>query len=428
MGFNFGAFLGGMGTQISENIESEKKFQREKDFRLEMLGEEEATKMRLAKAEEKRLQRANDAKLAGRLKALGFDVGRSAFIMAQGSGYAEEMITLAGEAYAKGYDPNAILKYGEGIEDMKLMVGPAGDTTREFPSNFDFTADNVFQQDIEFLTSVRGPATRTFDTVKKKRDNILNQLSEIDPLDDSEGIAEKRSKLHEQSEYLLAEMVKEKLALAKADQEGKEQGTGPDTDQPAKVDLLSSNEAIKEMQNAIDMVAGQYNLVSLEGKFQDVSSGAQAKSQIAIIAAALEMQDSNSRVYNSLPEEVKKFTYNSAGAEKVASSIDNALARLRSIGEQTFANASMSAGAEGRDDGLAMKFKGEFSLRSAIDAKLNYGDVVSVGGKLAVFTGLRHTYGSWQTGSGDTIEIPFVYVNKNGDPQYEITKTSYLRN
>ena len=61
MGFNFGAFLGGMGTQISENIESEKKFQREKDFRLEMLGEEEATKMRLAKAEEKRLQRTKDA-------------------------------------------------------------------------------------------------------------------------------------------------------------------------------------------------------------------------------------------------------------------------------------------------------------------------------------------------------------------------------
>ena len=425
MGFNFGAFLGGMGTQISENIESEKKFQREKDFQLEMLGEEEATKMRLAKAEEKRAQRLNDTKLAGRLKALGFDVGRSAFIMAQGSGYAEEMITLAGEAYAKGYDPNAILKYGEGIEDMKLMVGPAGDTTREFPRNFDFTADNVFQQDIEFLTSVRGPATKTFDTIEKKRDNILNEISELDPLDKTND--DKLSELHLQSEYLLGEMVKEKLALAKAEQEGKEQGTGPDTDQPAKVDLLSSTAAIKEMQTAIDMVAGQYNLVSLEGQFQDVSSGAQAKSQIAIIAAALDMQDSNARVYNSLPEEVKKFTYNSNRAEKVASSIDNALARLISIGEQTFANASMTAGAEGRDDGLAMKFKGEFSLRSAIDAKLNYGDVVSIGGKLAVFTDLRHTYGGWQTGSGETIEIPFVYVNKNGDPQYEITKTSYLR-
>ena len=48
MGFNFGAFLGGMSQQISSNIEDAKKFNREKEFRLEMLAEEEATKMRLA--------------------------------------------------------------------------------------------------------------------------------------------------------------------------------------------------------------------------------------------------------------------------------------------------------------------------------------------------------------------------------------------
>ena len=54
MGFNFSAFVGGMGEQISENIESAKAFQREKDFRLEMLAEEEATKARLAKSEARR--------------------------------------------------------------------------------------------------------------------------------------------------------------------------------------------------------------------------------------------------------------------------------------------------------------------------------------------------------------------------------------
>ena len=239
MGFDFGAFLGGMSQQISTNIEEAKKFNREKDFRMDMLAEEEATKLRLAKSEEKRVQRKNDQILAGRLKALGFDTGRSAFIMAQGSGYAEEMITLAGEAYAIGYNPNTILKYGEGIEDMKLMVGPAGNTTRQFPRNFDFTADNVFQQDIDFLTSVRGPEAKTFDTIEKKRDNILNQISELDPLDEAN--TDKLDDLHLQSEYLLGEMVAEKLALARAEQEGTEQGKGPDTDQPAKVDLLSSN-------------------------------------------------------------------------------------------------------------------------------------------------------------------------------------------
>jgi len=46
MGFNFGAFLGGMAEQISTNIEEQKAFDREKDFRLEMIDEEEATKAR----------------------------------------------------------------------------------------------------------------------------------------------------------------------------------------------------------------------------------------------------------------------------------------------------------------------------------------------------------------------------------------------
>ena len=43
-----------MSRQISTNIEEAKKFNREKEFRLEMLAEEEATKERLAKAAERR--------------------------------------------------------------------------------------------------------------------------------------------------------------------------------------------------------------------------------------------------------------------------------------------------------------------------------------------------------------------------------------
>ena len=69
MGFNFGAFLGGMSQQISSNIEDAKKFNREKEFRLEMLAEEEATKMRLAKASERREQRKRDKENASVLKA-----------------------------------------------------------------------------------------------------------------------------------------------------------------------------------------------------------------------------------------------------------------------------------------------------------------------------------------------------------------------
>lgn len=54
MAFNFMAALGGFGRQVSENIESAKEFQRQKDFKLELLAEEEATQNRLRKSAERK--------------------------------------------------------------------------------------------------------------------------------------------------------------------------------------------------------------------------------------------------------------------------------------------------------------------------------------------------------------------------------------
>lgn len=54
MAFNFMAALGGFSRQVSENIESEKQFNREKKFRMDMLAEEEATKQRLAESADRK--------------------------------------------------------------------------------------------------------------------------------------------------------------------------------------------------------------------------------------------------------------------------------------------------------------------------------------------------------------------------------------
>lgn len=54
MAFNFMAALGGFGTQVSANLESAKEFKRQKDFKLELLAEEEATKNRLRKSAERK--------------------------------------------------------------------------------------------------------------------------------------------------------------------------------------------------------------------------------------------------------------------------------------------------------------------------------------------------------------------------------------
>lgn len=109
MGFNFGAFLGGMSQQISSNIEDAKKFNREKEFRLEMLAEEEATKMRLAKASERRAQRIKDKENASVLKAMGYTDAQAGWIMQGGNATVQLYSDFAQKAYARGIAPSSIL-------------------------------------------------------------------------------------------------------------------------------------------------------------------------------------------------------------------------------------------------------------------------------------------------------------------------------
>ena len=58
MAFNFGAFLSGMSKQIVRDIDEAE----ERQFKFDMLAEEEATRMRLANAAERRKTRDQDKK------------------------------------------------------------------------------------------------------------------------------------------------------------------------------------------------------------------------------------------------------------------------------------------------------------------------------------------------------------------------------
>ena len=67
MAFNFGAFLSGMGKQIVRDIDEAE----ERQFKFDMLAEEEATRMRLADAAERRKTRKEDKENAAFLKGAG---------------------------------------------------------------------------------------------------------------------------------------------------------------------------------------------------------------------------------------------------------------------------------------------------------------------------------------------------------------------
>lgn len=109
MGFNFGQFIGGMSRQISTNIEEAKKFEREKQFRLDMLAEEEATKMRLARASERREQRKRDTENASLLKSIGYTDSQASWILKGGDATVNLYSDWGAKAYAKGISPASIL-------------------------------------------------------------------------------------------------------------------------------------------------------------------------------------------------------------------------------------------------------------------------------------------------------------------------------
>jgi len=95
MGFDFGAFLGGMGEQISENIESAKAFNREKDFRLEMLAEEEATKNRLAKSDARRKKNEEMEELTATLAGYFGADNAAATVKSLGVGASQDLLKTA---------------------------------------------------------------------------------------------------------------------------------------------------------------------------------------------------------------------------------------------------------------------------------------------------------------------------------------------
>jgi hypothetical protein len=428
MGFNFGAFLGGMGTQISENIESEKKFQREKDFRLEMLGEEEATKMRLKKAEEKRLQKIADAKLAGRLKALNFDAPRAAYIMANGEGYAEEMLVLGAQAHANGIDPNTMLKYADGIKEMRQMVGPPGSRVPMFPKDFDYT--DAFIQDTDIMTSVRTPQSEVKDTLKKMRAQVLGKMANLDPKADKDAY----DKLAEKANFFLEEMVKEAGDIATKEAEARA------TDKtPEKNDILENTVITSMLKTTTDRIAPTYNLTSFEGAFENLETGMQGVSLVARIDSALLVKEQAAFMYDGLDADKKENIYNNNTPSRMNAEINAAVQDLK-----TLANTTYQASLASKTTDLGKKFKGSYNdgrvevvnaegvtetvfktaeQQASEDKTLVYGDTVEINGELAIYTGFVHTYGNWQeAGTGGFVpQLPFVF--ESDDSKYQVTAT-----
>lgn len=151
MAFNFGAFLGGMSRQIVKGIEDEE----ERQFKFDMLAEEEATRLRLARASERRAERNAQKEQAGLLKAMGFSDAKAAWIMKGGAAAVNKYVDYATAAKTRGIDPDTMLDsslFTSDQEDPRNEAAMAASLGQE--RKYDTT--EPFSIDTDIMTSVLG--------------------------------------------------------------------------------------------------------------------------------------------------------------------------------------------------------------------------------------------------------------------------------
>ena len=136
MAFNFGAFLSGMGKQIVRDIDEAE----ERQFKFDMLAEEEATRMRLADAEERRKTRKEDKENAAFLKTLGYTDAQAQWIMKGGSAAVTQYANFAQNANKNGFSASSIL-------DSNLINDDHNDPRNE--SNINGIISETFQSRTE---------------------------------------------------------------------------------------------------------------------------------------------------------------------------------------------------------------------------------------------------------------------------------------
>jgi len=416
MGFNLMAALGGAGRAISQNIQEE-RLQMDK---IELMDAEAATRERLAKAAEKREEDKANEKIASRLKGMGFDSSRIAYIMAQGSGFAESMIDHATQAYANGRDPNTILKYSENIDEFKTISGHKGiDQESKLPEGFVLDPEipeisKYFDLDTS-VTSTLYVEPSEKQTLEEMRRDI--QIKLIEGNWTAEDIADPSSEWNQLTKKSLA-YTKSIKDLAEA-----KKGVVPEDDSD-DTDIYSKADARNELKLFVQQVAISQGFESIEGAIQNIEAGTQGKAGVARLSANI-----------SFKESIKESGGSRNATAIQTSDYNDTIVQLQNTAIST-AYAAQNLGEEG-NEGLATRYKKKneknetytinelTAFSGGRPPNVNIGDVILLEGKIAIYTGFSHEYGGYpmpEVAEGKMI-LPYVFANVDKDPAFNITKT-----
>jgi hypothetical protein len=414
MGFNLMAALGGAGRAMSQSIQ-EDRLQMDK---IELMDAEAATRERLAKAAEKREEDKANEKIASRLKGMGFDSSRIAYIMAQGSGFAESMIDHATQAYKNGRDPNTILKYSENIDEFKTVSGVKPNESM-LPEGF--VLDPEIPEISKYFDLDSGVTSTLYvepsekQTLEEMRRDI--QIKLIEGNWTAEDIADPSSEW--------GQLTKKSLAYTKSikDLAEAKKGVVPEDDSN-NTDIYSKSDARNELKLFVQQVAISQGFESIEGAIQNIEAGTQGKAGVARLSANI-----------SFKESIKESGGSRNATAIQTSDYNDTIVQLKNTAIST-AYAAQNLGEEG-NEGLATRYKKKNendetytinelkAFSGGRPPNVNIGDVILLEGKIAIYTGFSHEYGGYpmpEVAEGKMI-LPYVFANVDKDPAFNITKT-----
>lgn len=274
MGFNFGAFLGGMSQQISANIEDAKKFNREKEFRLEMLAEEEATKMRLAKSAERREQRRQDAQNLALLKSMGISDAKAGWILKGGNAAVTQYVDYSKAALARGINPNDMLESSMFVEDHNDPRNEAAMMTTI--RNYDTEEPFSIRQDImtSVLEDVEKPKeVKQYGSLEAGHSGTYSLLQEAKRVGDKDEVARLTGVLEEWKQKII-----EHHSMLKDDD--------PDKDKEPEYFSKTSRTNIKQKALGEAYTKYDFEYDNLTMKITAKLQGRSGIKQIALLAAA----------------------------------------------------------------------------------------------------------------------------------------------
>jgi len=360
MGFNLGAFIGGMSRQIVSDIEADEAYEQQ-------LGLFKEKQDILSGVEIEKQRKLKDLDLQNKIKSLkfiGFDDQRAAQIAMQGDYAVERSLAIAEKISEQGGDVNTYYKLSNNSpENMVDLEKEIKDTT-EVNNKISTSTMGVSGFDPEMMAGLFAKPNKIESSYSARLAVISQKLAQNPNRSDADALKSEQEKLY-------ADLRKMKEA------EREEKGTVTPS-----FDTGSITANVNEIRKGA--LEGFGFEIGIDDKIKNITEGNMYKADLAELEVANQLNIRNTNIADP-------------NMQLAAQGIrDSAVRSLKDYGFNTFYNKKESV--------LSATDNTEF-VRNANQGRYRQGQVVTIGNKIILYTGVP----DYRTGQ------PFIILTPDMD-------------